>query len=81
MLRPADIASSVPLMHAIASGFATLLNIAESQIAIKNISDIATGSFVLAAANPAGFSSRRRLAGAAGSQGVSVNIVAHLGKT
>jgi len=81
-LRPGDIASSVQLMHAIASGFATLLNIAESQIAIKNITDIATGVVVAAAANPAGFTSRRRrLAGAAGSQGVSVSIVAHLGKT
>lgn len=70
-------------MHAIASGFATLLNVAESQISIKNITDIATGTFVAAAANPAGFSSRRRrlTAPVPGSQGVSVSIVVHLGKT
>ena len=116
-LRPSDIAGSVPLMHAIAAGFATLLNVAESQIAIKNVTDVrysyatpenargiwatthdltrnsfslpphatppqvATGAVIAAVANPAGFTSRRRRLAASGSQGVSVSIVVHLGKT
>ena len=83
-LRPSDLASSVPLVHAIAAGFASLLRVAEAQVGVRNFTDVATGAVVAAAANPAGYAGSRRRLGAApvpGSQGVSVSLVVILGKT
>ena len=84
VLRPNDLASSVPLVHAIAAGYASLLRVAEAQVGVKNFTDVATGAVVAAAANPAGYAGSRRRLGAApvpGSQGVSVSLVVILGKT
>jgi hypothetical protein len=78
-LRPADIASSATVLAAIVSGFSTLLRVAPEAVFITNITDVATGAFVVPQRAAAG--AARILAPAAGSLGVSVSVAIDLGKT
>jgi len=76
-LRPSDLAGSASVVAAISNAYAQLLGVKPALVTVANFSDIATGAVIAATPVP----HVRRLAGAAGSLGVSVSVVVALGKT
>jgi len=76
-LQPRDLAGSASVINSICFNYAQLLQVPQAQVSVANFTDIATGAVVAASQVPR----VRRLAAAAGSQGVSVSVVVALGKT